>query len=644
MLFRHDYCIHVITTFLMLLTIAYSQTAFPPGLPSGVECNVTGMSPYVSVSGVGWEGQGAGIAIADINRNGKDDIILMAYDNPAGQNTFRYRIGWDVNFSTGNATSWTSNFITVNGVGGEGQGAGIEIADLDHNNIKDMVLMAYDNPAGRNNFRYKIGWNLRTNGQATSWSNTTMIDGVGDDGAGAGIAIADLNHNGQLDMVLMANDLRQGINHFYYRIGWDLNNSGTTTNWSTNPIRVNGVGNESEGADIDIADIDLDGNLDMIVMAYDNPQWNNFRYRIGWNIQSNGIPRDWSRYFMLKGVGTVGQGAGICYNIYSYYSQKTPILAFMAYDAPAGANNFRYFVLPVTTSGTCFGYADDLPPTANNQLSVPVNISDQYGYKLFNLNMSEVQQTARDALALYVLGCMFAHLFGEDPVPCWVNYPDSDVKCDFVFANSNFSEKIGPDILVAAVAWYVDAYMSWVNDAANTYVLNTIHNLNYAPGGEGMPAYYIIHYTDPSRYPNMINQLDNQNHNWALAYGDGKLYHGDCEDHAILRHSLLRALGFDRNFIWNGRQPGHEYNIVLYKGTYRIMDYGPIYSYLCNPGHGTLNEAWKQSRGPRFSSSTKDWLLKLVLNRLYPDRCGVGYGLLFGRKYRSDIESNRHCP
>lgn len=622
---------------------AFAQTNYPPGLPSGTGCDMSGTSPYIRINGVGHEGQGAAIEVADINRNGKEDIVLMAYDNPAGDNTFRYRIGWDVNYSTGIPISWSPYFIITAGAGMEGNGAGCEIVDIDKNGIVDMVLMAYDDPPGANRFMYKIGWNLQANGQATSWSHFHIVNGVGNVGKGAGISIADINRNGELDMLLMAYDSVPGTNRFRYRIGWDLNTSGLTPNWSAQTT-VSGVSGNADGADCEIADIDLDGNLDLVLIAYDNTKnANNYKYRVGWNLQTNGRVEDWSRYFVLKGVGTVGQGAGISHSVYNQNNTSVPVMIFMAYDAPTGMNNFRYFVLPVTTSGTCFGYADDPPPHANNTLSVPTNWDNSTGTRLFNLNMREVQKTAQDALGLYIFGCFLAHVLGEDPAACWIDYPDSDVKCDYVYSHSDFSEKIGPDILVAAVAFYVNGYMKWVSDDINSYVLNTIHGLGYFSGAEQMPAYYTVHYTNPSLHPNLITQLNAHNPDWGMAYNSGKLYHGDCEDFAILRHALLRSLGFNRNFIWNAREPGHEFNIVLYKGAYRIMDYGPIYNYLCNPGHQGLNAVWNQRYGPRLSANTKTWLHDHVLYRRYPDLCGSGYGSLFSRALRPDLKTRRQC-
>jgi hypothetical protein len=41
------------------------------------------------------EAQGADLALYDINGDGKQDMVLMTYDNPVGLNYFRYMIRWD---------------------------------------------------------------------------------------------------------------------------------------------------------------------------------------------------------------------------------------------------------------------------------------------------------------------------------------------------------------------------------------------------------------------------------------------------------------------------------------------------------------------------------------------------------------------
>ena len=630
----------LVAALLVAFLAAGNAMGSEPHLPGGTACDMGGAGPYIKIDGVGHEGQGAGVAFADINRNGKPDMVLMAYDNPAQGNTFRYRIGWDFNYNNGRASSWAPGYISVNGVGWEGEGAGIAFADIDGNGVQDMVLMAYDAPAGPNSFRYRIGWNLGTNGVTANWSNTVEIAGIGDDGDGAGVALGDINGNGTLDMVLMATD----GSRFGYRVGWDLGANGTTANWS-NPIWVNGMGSVAEGADVALADINLDGTLDLVLMAYDAPGGaNNFRYRIGYHLGNNGRARETSRWYMLKGFGDLGQGMGLAYQ---YHRDSGPVLVVMAYDNPSGANNFRYSMLPVTTSGTTFGIADNVPPRPNNLLSVPSNYGEQDAARLFNLNMSEVQQTARDAFAQHIFGCFLVALFGDTtntPV-CWADETRPDLNVVQVFGNSKYSQEIAPDILVTAVANYVDANMSWVNDSANTYVLNTIHNLNYAPGGEGMPAFYTIHFTDPGNHPTLVQDLTNHDAQWGASYNDGRRFHGDCEDHAILRHALLRALGFDQRYIWNARSPGHEFNVVLYRGSYRIMDYGRISGYACRPSGITqdINAAWNTNFGPRWSGNAEDYLLDNVLRRGYPDRCRAGMGWVLTRRALPDLQGDAHC-
>ena len=48
------------------------------------------------VSGLGHINQGAGVAIGDIDKNGRPDMILMGIDNPKGKNNFWYKVLYDI--------------------------------------------------------------------------------------------------------------------------------------------------------------------------------------------------------------------------------------------------------------------------------------------------------------------------------------------------------------------------------------------------------------------------------------------------------------------------------------------------------------------------------------------------------------------
>ena len=79
----------------------------------------------------------------------------------------------------------------VPGVGHEGDGAGVALYDIDNNGRLDMILMAYDDPSGSNEFRYRVGKNVDQNGRVASWSGWRRIAGMGHNGDGAGVALAD---------------------------------------------------------------------------------------------------------------------------------------------------------------------------------------------------------------------------------------------------------------------------------------------------------------------------------------------------------------------------------------------------------------------------------------------------------------------
>ena len=82
--------------------------------------------------------------------------------------------------------------------------------------------MAVEQLGGANRFCYKIGCDLGTGGSATSWSEVVFAGGLGSENAGGGAAIADINGNGQPDLLLMAIDNPAGANSFQYKIGWDF--------------------------------------------------------------------------------------------------------------------------------------------------------------------------------------------------------------------------------------------------------------------------------------------------------------------------------------------------------------------------------------------------------------------------------------
>ena len=293
------------------------------------------------IDGAGWDGQGAGIDVYDLNGNGAPEVLLMAYDAPPGQNSFRYKIGWDAD-NLGRTSSWSA-VVQENGVGWEGQGASLNLFNLDGNARPEMILMAYDNPPGQNSFRYKIGWNLSTAGTTATWTGPIQIPGVGWEGQGAGVEIANLDNNPLPEMILVGYDNPPGQNSFRYMIGWNLSNTGGAAAW-TGPTQIGGVGWEGQGAGVTIANMDGNARPEMVLMAYDNPPGaNTFRYLVGWNLGLNGTTANWSNVTLVEGIGWDADGADP--RLFDIDNDGVQELFLMCYDDPWGPNTFRYRVI-----------------------------------------------------------------------------------------------------------------------------------------------------------------------------------------------------------------------------------------------------------------------------------------------------------
>src|SRR5512132_1016563 len=106
----------------------------------------------------------------------------------------------------------------------ENQGAGVAVADLDGDGNLDLMVLMVDNPAGQNRGIYRIGKHLDANGNVTGgWTPWIDVpDWFSFDNQGAGIAVGDLSGAGNLDPVVLRADNPAGQNRGIYRIGKHL--------------------------------------------------------------------------------------------------------------------------------------------------------------------------------------------------------------------------------------------------------------------------------------------------------------------------------------------------------------------------------------------------------------------------------------
>ncbi len=251
--------------------------------------NPSGWSDTFKSPDIGYENQGGGLAIGDIDGNGIPDLVLMGIDNPEKSNKFWYMVGWNLD-SDGKVESWSNTFHSPD-IGYENQGGGLSIGDIDGNGKPDLLFTAVDNPDGANRLWYMVGWNLDSDGKVESWSNTMKSPEIGDYDDGGGVVMGDIDGNGKPDLLFTAVDDPKGPNSMRYIVGWDMDKQGEVSEWSR-VESTDGVGDTNYGGGIALADIDGNGEKDIILMTTDyemKPKTlfpeGRFSYKIGWNLK-----------------------------------------------------------------------------------------------------------------------------------------------------------------------------------------------------------------------------------------------------------------------------------------------------------------------------------------------------------------------
>ncbi|HEX2091921.1 MAG TPA: galactose oxidase-like domain-containing protein [Longimicrobiaceae bacterium] len=293
----------------------------------------------------GAEDQGAGIAIADISGNGRPDLIVFHIDNPGGDNHGYYRIGWNLDANGNVTGGWSDIKPVPGWFGWENQGGGIAVTDINGNGRPDLVVFHLDNPGGENHGYYRIGCDLDTSGNVTNgWTAVKPVPGwFGAENQGADIAIADINGNGRPDLLVFHVDNPGGDNHGYYRIGWNLDTGGNVTGgWSSIKPVPGWFGWENQGAGVAL--VSVGGARHLVVFHVDNPGGDNHGYyRIGWNLNTAGDVAAWGEITAVPGwFGWENQGAGIA--VADLRGDGEPDLVIFHVDNPGGENHGHYRV------------------------------------------------------------------------------------------------------------------------------------------------------------------------------------------------------------------------------------------------------------------------------------------------------------
>jgi hypothetical protein len=308
----------------------------------------------------GYESQGGGIATADINNNGKPDLVVFHVDNivsPPGENHAHYRIGWDIN-ENGIVQSWTAPIMIGDNNtwwGAITKGADIALADIDNNGRPDIITFWIDNTQPNNIGCYRIGWNMGVNGTVANWTDVYSPGNTscwwGSANYAAGVAVTNIDTDTSPDMVVFwigQYSPSSCENSGFYRIAWNLNTQGIPTHWSDS-IRIGnmstwwGCGTNEGG--LAIGDIDGNGQPDLIPFWSCNTDGANTGfYGIGWNLPTNGILTSDKWYSPCMIGQTFGnptdQGAGI--TVVNLNGGKSDFIAFNLAN-PDAYDNYGYY-------------------------------------------------------------------------------------------------------------------------------------------------------------------------------------------------------------------------------------------------------------------------------------------------------------
>lgn len=280
------------------------------------------------------------------------DMIVGHVDNPAGADTLFLRVGWGLDANGIPTLGWGPILPFGGPIGYDTQGLALATGFINGlgaggTSALDLVVAWMDNPGGENQLKYRIGFNLDASGMnPASISSDLTVDGPwGSETAGLAAAIFDISRSGRPDLILAWIDNPDGENRIYYKIGWDLDLNGVATSWSPRMEVFGWTGAESGGLGIAVGDFRGNGRPDLAVFWVDEPGDNVGYVRIGRDLDPTGFPLGhWDFENKIPGWwGTSTTGAGAAFA--NLRGLLRPDLVVLNLDGPPGEDRAYYRVL-----------------------------------------------------------------------------------------------------------------------------------------------------------------------------------------------------------------------------------------------------------------------------------------------------------
>lgn len=275
---------------------------------------------------------GVGIALADLNGNGKLDMFVLTVAAGATSSTASYVIGWDLD-AAGSPARWSSPVTLPDSLGANVQAVDVTLAPVagaKRPNGKPLhdVVLAYvtgDGPAESDSHQvfYRIGWGLGATGMIVDgWSDSKDVPGARVGTVhGIGVLVGDLDDDTLPDILILLLEERPAkvggamVDHAYYRIGHRINRRGNVVGgWDAEQSMGGGaIWPRHSGLGIALADVSGSRRPDLVVFRIEDRDQDNLGfYRIGSDLDKAGVARSWSADIPIPGwYGWYGAGAAI---------------------------------------------------------------------------------------------------------------------------------------------------------------------------------------------------------------------------------------------------------------------------------------------------------------------------------------------
>jgi hypothetical protein len=226
------------------------------------------------------ENQGAGIAVADFGADGLGLVVLQVQHVVPGPNIGRFRIGRKLAADGIVTGGWSDWHTVPGWISWRDQGAAIAVADLDGDGRPELVVFHIDdfhtdNPNRPNKGFYRVGKSLAADGAVAGWGEWVEVDWFSWFNQGAGIAVADLDGNGRPEIIVFQIDDPPGENVGFCRVGWNLDGTGTVQDGWGPWVRFDGWGSaENQGGGFALTPLGAGRPKAVVFQVSDNPGLN----------------------------------------------------------------------------------------------------------------------------------------------------------------------------------------------------------------------------------------------------------------------------------------------------------------------------------------------------------------------------------